>query len=53
MVLGLVLNRGLGPGIDFKSSGNDLVRIIISTIGTDLETGQERLTSGITDLSDG
>jgi putative tricarboxylic transport membrane protein len=53
MVLGLmfavVLARGSGP----RAIAIILVGILMSTVGTDLETGEERLTFGWTDISDG
>ncbi len=53
MVLGLVFAVVLARGSILKALAMILFGLLLSTIGTDLETGQERLTFGITDLSDG
>ncbi len=53
MVLGLAFAVVLAQGSLLKATAMILLGILLSTIGTDLETGEERLTFGLTDLSDG
>jgi putative tricarboxylic transport membrane protein len=53
MVLGLVLAVALARGSVLKAIIMIVLGILLSTVGTDLETGEERLTLGLTDLSDG
>jgi putative tricarboxylic transport membrane protein len=53
MVLGLVFAVVLARGSVLKAVAAILVGILFSTIGTDLETGEERLTFGWTEISDG
>ena len=53
MVLGLGLAIVLARGSVLKAVIMVVLGLLLSTVGTDLETGQERLTLGLTDLSDG
>jgi putative tricarboxylic transport membrane protein len=53
MVLGLALAIVLARGSVLKAIIMVVFGLLLSTVGTDLETGQERLMLGIADLSDG
>ena len=53
MVLGLAFAVVLARGSVLKAVGMILTGLLLSTVGTDLETGEERLTLGLQDLSDG
>src|SRR5215216_4625042 len=53
MVMGLVFAVVLARGSILKAIAMILLGILLSTIGTDLETGQERMTFGFPPLSDG
>src|SRR3954469_10980871 len=53
MVMGLVFAVVLARGSLLKAFGMILLGILLSTIGTDLETGEERMTLGLQFLSDG
>ena len=53
MVMGLVFSTVLAQGSVYKAILMVLLGLLLSTIGTDLETGQERITMGIQNLSDG
>jgi putative tricarboxylic transport membrane protein len=53
MVLGLMFAVVLARGSVPKAIAMIVVGILLSTVGTDLETGQERLTFGFTEISDG
>ncbi|MBL8690833.1 MAG: tripartite tricarboxylate transporter permease [Rhodospirillaceae bacterium] len=53
MVLGLGLAVVLARGSVIKAIAMILVGLLFSTVGTDLETGQERMTLGLPALSDG
>jgi putative tricarboxylic transport membrane protein len=53
MVLGLGLAVVLARGSVLKAIIMVVLGLLLSTVGTDLETGQERLTLGLQDLSDG
>ena len=53
MVLGLGLAVVLARGSVIKAIAMILVGLLFSTVGTDLETGQERMTMGLSALSDG
>ena len=53
MVLGLMFAVVLARGSVPKSIAVILVGILLSTVGTDLESGEERLTFGWTEISDG
>src|SRR4051794_36095934 len=53
MVLGLGLAIVLARGSVLKAVIMVVLGLLLSTVGTDLETGQDRLTLGIPDLSDG
>jgi putative tricarboxylic transport membrane protein len=53
MVLGLMFAVVLARGSVPKAIAAILVGILLSTVGTDLESGEERLTFGWTEISDG
>jgi putative tricarboxylic transport membrane protein len=53
MVFGLGLAIVLARGSVLKAVIMVVLGLLLSTVGTDLETGQERLTLGIAELSDG
>jgi putative tricarboxylic transport membrane protein len=53
MVLGLSLAVALARGSVLKAVIMIIGGILLSTVGTDLDTGEERLTFGLTDLADG
>ena len=53
MVLGLMFAVVLARGSVPKAMAMILVGVLFSTIGTDLETGEERLTFGWQEISDG
>jgi putative tricarboxylic transport membrane protein len=53
MILGLVFAVVLARGSILKAICMILAGLLLSTVGTDLDTGQERLTLGLQDLSDG
>jgi putative tricarboxylic transport membrane protein len=53
MVLGLMFAVVLARGSVPKAVAAILVGILLSTVGTDLESGEERLTFGWTEISDG
>jgi putative tricarboxylic transport membrane protein len=53
MIFGLGLAVVLAQGSVLKAVIMVVVGLLLSTIGTDLETGQERLTFGLDGLSDG
>lgn len=53
MVMGLVFAVVLARGSILKAIAMILVGVLFSTVGTDLETGQERMTFGLQFLSDG
>src|ERR671927_175373 len=53
MVMGLVFAVVLARGSILRAIAMILVGILLSTVGTDLETGQERMTFGLQFLSDG
>jgi len=53
MVLGLVFTVALARGSVVKAVAMILAGLLLSTVGTDIETGQTRLTFGIIELSDG
>ncbi len=53
MIMGLVFAVVLARGSILKAICMILMGLLLATVGTDLETGQERLTLGIQDLSDG
>ena len=53
MVMGLVFAVVLARGSILKAIAMILVGILLSTVGTDLETGEERMTFGLPILSDG
>ncbi|MCA3561670.1 MAG: tripartite tricarboxylate transporter permease [Burkholderiales bacterium] len=53
MLLGLVFAVVLARGSIVKAIAMILLGLLLSTVGTDLETGQERLTLGLTGIADG
>ena len=53
MVLGLAFAVVLAQGSLLKAAAMILLGVLLSTIGTDLETGEERLTFGVAELADG
>ena len=53
MVMGLVFAVVLARGSILRAIAMILVGILLSTVGTDLETGQERMTLGAQFLADG
>ncbi len=53
MVMGLVFSTVLARGSIFKALLMVFLGLLLDTVGTDLETGQERMTLGIQQLSDG
>ena len=53
MALGLAFAVVLARGSLLKAGGMIFVGVLLSTIGTDLDTGEERLTFGISSLVDG
>ena len=53
MVMGLVFAVVLARGSILKAVAMILAGVLLSTVGTDLETGEERMTFGLPFLSDG
>jgi len=53
MVMGLVFAVVLARGSILKAIAMILVGVLLSTVGLDLETGEERMTFGLAFLSDG
>jgi len=53
VLLGLIASAVLGAGNPIKSIGMVLGGIALSFVGTDLQTGQQRFTFGISELYDG
>jgi putative tricarboxylic transport membrane protein len=53
MVMGLVFAVVLARGSILKAIAMILLGVLLSTVGTDLETGEERMTFGLPFLSDG
>jgi putative tricarboxylic transport membrane protein len=53
MVLGLMFAVVLARGSISKAIAMIVVGVLLSTVGTDLETGEERLTFGFTEFADG
>jgi putative tricarboxylic transport membrane protein len=53
MVMGLVFAVVLARGSILKAVAMILLGVLLSTVGADLETGQERMTFGLPFLSDG
>lgn len=53
MVMGLVFAVVLARGSILRAIAMILLGVLLSTVGTDLETGQERMTFGLNFLSDG
>jgi putative tricarboxylic transport membrane protein len=53
MVMGLVCAIVLARGSIVKAIAMIVFGLLLSTVGTDLETGEDRMTMGIAELSDG
>jgi putative tricarboxylic transport membrane protein len=53
MVMGLCFAVVLARGSILKAIAMIIMGLLLSTVGTDLETGQERMTLGLTGLTDG
>ncbi|MGL4810191.1 MAG: tripartite tricarboxylate transporter permease [Beijerinckiaceae bacterium] len=53
MVMGLVFATVLARGSILKATAMILLGLLLSTVGQDLETGQERMTFGWQELADG
>jgi putative tricarboxylic transport membrane protein len=53
MIMGLVFAVVLAHGSILKAIAMILVGVLLSTVGTDLETGEERMTFGLPFLADG
>ena len=53
MVMGLVFAVVLARGSILKAISMILLGLMLAQVGTDLETGQERMTLGLIDLADG
>src|SRR3954462_5958129 len=53
MMLGLLAGSTLAKGSPLKGVAMTLLGLLLSTVGTDLNSGVERMTFGMTDLSDG
>jgi putative tricarboxylic transport membrane protein len=53
MIMGLVIAVVLARGSILKAVAMILLGVLLSTVGTDLETGEERMTFGLPFLSDG
>jgi putative tricarboxylic transport membrane protein len=53
MLVGLACSVVLARGSLLKAVGMVLTGLLLATVGTDLETGEERLTFGIPELADG
>jgi putative tricarboxylic transport membrane protein len=53
MVMGLVFAVVLARGSILKAIAMILLGVLLSTVGTDLETGEERMTFGLAFLADG
>ncbi|MDJ0389366.1 tripartite tricarboxylate transporter permease [Roseomonas sp. E05] len=53
MLLGLVISAVLAQGSVVKSVGMVVLGVALGLVGTDVQTGQQRFTFGIPELSDG
>ena len=53
MLLGLLAGSTLAKGSPLKGIAMTLLGLLLSTVGTDLNSGVERMTFGLTDMSDG
>ena len=53
MVLGLAFATALARGSVFKAIAMIVLGLLLATVGTDLETGEERLTFGVQGVADG
>ena len=53
MVLGLAFATVLARGSVFKAVGMIVLGLLLATVGTDLETGDERMTFGVQRVADG
>ncbi len=53
MLLGLIISAVLAQGSVVKSIGMVILGVALGLVGTDVQTGQQRFTFGIPELSDG
>src|SRR3712207_4034396 len=53
MLLGLIISAVLAQGSIIKSIGMVVFGVLLGLVGTDVQTGQQRFTFGIPELSDG
>jgi putative tricarboxylic transport membrane protein len=53
MLLGLIISAVLAQGSVMKSIGMVILGVALGLVGTDVQTGQQRFTFGIPELSDG
>jgi putative tricarboxylic transport membrane protein len=53
MLLGLIISAVLAQGSVLKSIGMVVLGVALGLVGTDVQTGQQRFTFGIPELSDG
>ncbi len=53
MVLGLIISVSLSSGSVVKAMGTTLIGVLVGLVGTDVTSGVERYTLGISDLYDG
>ncbi|WP_159994180.1 tripartite tricarboxylate transporter permease [Roseomonas sp. 18066] len=53
MLLGLIISAVLAQGSVMKSVGMVVLGVALGLVGTDVQTGQQRFTFGIPELSDG
>jgi TctA family transporter len=53
MLLGLIISAVLAQGSVLKSVGMVVLGVALGLVGTDVQTGQQRFTFGIPELSDG
>jgi putative tricarboxylic transport membrane protein len=53
MLLGLIISAVLAQGSVIKSIGMVILGVSLGLVGTDVQTGQQRFTFGIPELSDG
>jgi TctA family transporter len=53
MLLGLIISAVLAQGSVIKSIGMVVLGVALGLVGTDVQTGQQRFTFGIPELSDG
>jgi len=53
MLLGLVAGSTMSRGSPIKGFGMTVIGLLLSTVGTDVQTGQQRFTFGVPELSEG